>query len=402
MKTKTSFYAALLAVTATVLAITGSAYGTNGMRVIGVGPIQRSMGGASVALPLDAATTITNPAGLSELQKRLDIGATYFSPDVSYKAHSNFGMITNDNSTVSSDTGGCTMPSIGLALPIDEIWSFGLGAYGVCGMGVDYKSNLYNNITYTEYGFMKIAPAIAQRFGERLSLGVALNLDCAQMEYEAGTTSEVSHNNGKEYGLGFTAGAIYKLTDTVTLGLAYESKQAFSDFEFNTTGGKDKLSLDQPQNITLGVGLRPAERVRIAFDVAWIDWPQTIGKNKPVYSKNSSGAAPWNMNWDEQYVYKVGLEYDLSEKVKLRAGYNYGKNPLDSSRAFENISFPAIAEHHITAGAGIMLKKNLALNIGFMYAPRVSFDTGNSAQYIDSATTKMSQYSIDIGLSYTF
>lgn len=397
-----STYTSVLALIVMALTITYPAYATNGMKLIGVGPIQRSMGGASVGLPLDAATTITNPAGLSELHKRLDIGATYFSPDVSYKAHSAFGMVTNDNSTISSDTGACTMPSIGLALPIDESWSFGIGAYGVCGMGVDYKSNLYNNITYTDYGFMKIAPAIARRFGEKLSLGIALNLDCAQMDFEAGSTSEVSHNNGSEYGIGFTAGAIYKLTDTVTLGLAYESKQDFSDFEFNTTSGKDKLRFDQPQNITFGVGIRPAERVRIAFDAVWIDWPQTMGKNKPAYTENSSGAMPWNMNWDEQYVFKVGLEYDLTEKVKLRAGYNYGKNPLDSSRAFENIAFPAIAEHHITAGTGIMLSKSTALNIGFMYAPKISLDTGNSAQYIDSATTKMSQYSIDIGLSYTF
>jgi len=249
---------------------------------------------------------------------------------------------------------------------------------------------------------MKVAPALAHRFNDKLSMGAALNLDCAQIEYEAGIAAEVSHNNGKEYGIGFTAGAIYKLTEKVSLGLAYESKQAFSDFEFNTTGGKDKLSLDQPQNIAVGLGLRPADKVRMAFDFVWIDWPQTVGKNKPEYTENSSTAMAWNMNWDEQYVYKFGVEYDLNEKVKLRAGYNYGKHPLDSSRAFENISFPAIAEHHITAGAGIALKKNLALNIGFMYAPKVSFETGNTAQFIDSATTEMSQYSVDIGISYMF
>lgn len=392
----------ILAPAVIVFAIAGAAYATNGMKVIGVGPIQRSMGGAGTGLPLDAATTITNPAGLSELQRRLDIGATYFSPDVSYKAHSEAGMVTSDNHTISSDMSASVMPSLGLALPIDETWSFGIGAYGACGMGVDYKSNLYNNVTYTDYGFLKIAPAIARRFGKKLSLGIALNLDCAQMDYEAGSTAEVSHNNGKEYGLGFTAGAIYKLSDTVTLGAAYESKQDFSDFEFNTTGGKDKLRFDQPQNIALGIGIRPTEKLRMAFDVVWIDWPQAMGKNKPAYSKNSSGAMPWNMNWDEQYVFKAGVEYDLNEKVKLRAGYNYGKNPLDSNRAFENISFPAVVEHHITAGTGIILSKNTELNIGFMYAPRVTLDTANSSQFINSAKTKMSQYSIDIGISYTF
>jgi long-chain fatty acid transport protein len=402
MKMRASTYKAFLALAVMTLAIAGPAYATNGMKVIGIGPIQNSMGGASVGLPLDTATAITNPAGLPELPKRFDISATCFSPDVSYKAHSSAGMITHDNSTISSDLGHCIMPTTGLAGPLDEKTSIGIGVSGVCGMGVDYKSNLYNNVTRTDYKFMKIAPAAARRFDDKLSLGIALNLDYALMEYEAGPTTQVSHNNGQAYGIGFTTGALYKVTDKISVGLAYESKQNFSDFSFNTTGGKDKLSLDQPQNITAGVGIRPTDKFRIAFDVAWIDWPQTMGKNKPEYTENSSGAAPWNMNWNEQYVYKVGFEYDLNEKVKLRAGYNYGKKPLDSSRAFENIAFPAITEHHITAGTGIMLSKSVALNIGFMYAPRVSLDTGNSAQYIDSATTKMSQYSIDVGISYMF
>jgi len=402
MRTDIPIRCAFLCALTTLLLFAPALYATNGMKVIGVGPVQRSMGGANVALPLDAAVAITNPAGLSQLHKRIDIAATYFAPDVSYKAHSDAGMITNDNSYVSSDTGPCIMPGLGGVVPINDRYTFGLGAYGVCGMSVDYEQNLYNNITYTDYAFMKLAPALAFRIDDNLSIGAALNLDYATMEFEAGTTSEVSHNDGHEFGLGFTAGAIYKLTNAIAVGIAYESRQDFSDFEFNTNAGTDKLALEQPQNITLGLGIRPNDRLRIAFDVAWIDWPQTVGENKPEYTENSSGAAAWNMNWDDQYVYKVGVEYDLNEKVKVRAGYNYGKCPLDSSRAFENISFPAIAEHHITAGAGIALSRKLALNIGFVFSPQATFNTHNSAQYIDSATTKMSQYAIDIGFAYTF
>ena len=50
---------------AAILAAT-PAHATNGMRMIGFGPVQNSMGGASVAAPLDATTVVTNPAGLSE------------------------------------------------------------------------------------------------------------------------------------------------------------------------------------------------------------------------------------------------------------------------------------------------------------------------------------------------
>lgn len=373
---------------------------TNGMKVIGVGPVQRSMGGAGVALPLDSAATVTNPAGIARLDKRLDIGVTYFAPDVAYTAHSEAGMVVNDDTRITSDTKPCFMPGAGVVVPIDERLTFGVGAYGVCGMGVDYPQNLYYNVTYTKYEFMKVAPALACSVNDRLSIGAALGLNYATMEFNAGPPSEVSHLDGDAFGVGLTVGVLYRLSENVSVGLAYETKQCSSTFAFDTPAGEDRLRLDQPQNLALGLGIHPTPKLRMAFDVVWIDWPQTMGLDKPAYTANSSGAATWNMNWSEQTVYKVGIECDLSKDVTLRAGYNYGKHPLDSQRAFENIAFPAIVEHHLTAGLGIKLNKNRTLNIGVMVAPKVTLATANSAQFIDRATTEMSQYSIDAGLAF--
>ncbi|MGD0279733.1 MAG: aromatic hydrocarbon degradation protein, partial [Smithella sp.] len=69
----------LMSIVAAVL-MTSSVYATNGMRMIGFGPVQDSMGGVSVGLPLDAASVLTNPAGMSVLPGRIDFGASYFVP----------------------------------------------------------------------------------------------------------------------------------------------------------------------------------------------------------------------------------------------------------------------------------------------------------------------------------
>jgi long-chain fatty acid transport protein len=77
--------------------------------------------------------------------------------------------------------------------------------------------------------------------------------------------------------------------------------------------------------------------------------------------------------------------------------------PLDSGRAFENIAFPAVSEHHFTAGLGLSLTNKLTLNIGGMYSPTAKLTGSNAAgQYIANYETEMSQYSIDMGLAYTF
>ena len=377
-------------------------YATNGMRVIGVGPVQRAMGGASIALPLDSAVTLTNPAAIIELDRRLDISTTYFNPHVRYKATSIDGMVTQNNASISSDRSPCYIPAVGMVMPVNKATAFGFGAYGVCGMGVKYPSNLYHNVTYTDYQYMKFTPAMAYRLNNKSSVGAALNLGYAMMEFNAGSPAEKPHNDGDAFGLGFTIGTLYQINDTVALGLAYESKQSFSDFRFSTSSGTDKLRLNQPQSLTLGLGVKALKRLQVAFDIAWIDWPQTVGKNMPRYTQNSSGATAWNMSWDEQLVYKLGFEYEVNEATKVRFGYNYARNPLDSSRAFENIAFPAIAEHHITGGLAIQLNDRRILNIGAMYAPKVSLHTANAGQFINSATTEMSQYSVDVGITCMF
>jgi long-chain fatty acid transport protein len=392
----------ILAGLCAVLAAGSLAQATNGMRVIGSGPVQRSMAGAGAALPLDSSAVTTNPAGMSQLDQRLDIGATYFSPDVDYKAHSEAHMVAHDGVTMSSRTNACCIPMAGVVLPLNDKWVFGAGLQGTCGMGVDYPPNLYYNVTYTQYCQMRFVPALAYSINDKWSVGGGVSINYAQMEYEAGSPLEVAHDDGEAFGLGGTIGTLYRLTDQVSAALVYESKQEFRDFTFHTPLGRDALRLDQPQSIAGGLGIHPTRSLRAAFDILWIDWPQTMGEDSPVYTRNSSGAATWNMDWDEQFVYRVGAQWDLSENVALRAGYNYGRHPLNAGRAFENIAFPAIAEHHITAGCGVKLSPNWTLNTGFVYAPEVSLTTANADQFIDCAKIRMSQYSVDVGLAYTW
>ena len=372
------------------------------MKIIGIGQVQRAMGGANIALPLDAACTITNPAGLKAAGKRIDIGLTYFAPDVRYRA-SGAVAVTHQNAQMTSDTALIFIPALGFIYPLSESVTVGIGLYGISGMGVHYDSNLYHNVTETKYAFMKLAPAASYTFANGLTIGFAPNINYAIMEHEAGSPMQVEHKHGKAFGLGYTLGVHYPLTGNFNIGLAYESRQRFEDFEFDTDKGEDKLQFDQPQSLAAGIAYMPSSTLRFAVDLVWIDWPQTNGRNKPVYTKNSSNAVLWNMDWNEQLVYKFGLEYDLKPKITLRAGYNYGKNPLNTKRAFENISFPAVTEQHFTVGGAIELDKNWRLNLGLMYSPSSEIKTANLAeQGISSAKTEMNQYSIDFGLSYVF
>ncbi|MCX5848900.1 MAG: outer membrane protein transport protein [Deltaproteobacteria bacterium] len=394
-----------------VMFITVNAHATNGMRMIGFGPVQDSMGGVSVGLPLDAASILTNPAGMSDLPGRIDFGASYFVPSVEYKATGAApGFVMNDDVTIKSDRAGSPVPAFGLIVPLGEKFRFGIGAYGVAGMGVDYPANLYSSVTYTSYSQMRFVPAFSYKINDIVSVGAALNIMYATMEFSAGTGAfmQEPHMGASSLGYGATFGVLIKPIDMIQIGLAYETKSFFQDFSFNTAGGEDKIEFNQPQTATIGLAIKPIKDLSIGFDVEWINWADTNGLNLPKYkTKTSPFTMDWNMNWSDQFVYKVGVQYAVHPMVTLRAGYNYSRMPLDSYRAFENMAFPAVSEHHITAGIGINLTKNFTLNIGGMYSPPAKLTGSNpgfppAGQGITSYETEMSQYSIDMGVAYTF
>jgi long-chain fatty acid transport protein len=419
----------LLVLLATVLSTPASA--TNGMRMTGFGPVQNSMGGTGVGATLDAASIVSNPAGMTELGGRIDFGGTYFKPSVEYSATGIApGLVLRDGATLKSDRGGAPIPVLGVTIPLSAEWFFGIGAYGVCGMGVDYAPNLYSSTTYSAYTQMRFVPALAYKFSDVLSLGVTANIMFGTTGWNvASAFGQAPHMAGEAFGIGATIGLKFTPIKALSFGAAYETKSFFADYRYNVDarpnpfnpggpllpGGVDKLTFNQPQVATVGVALRPFETLLVAADVEWINWADTVGANQPAYSQNDSQAIPWNLNWKNQWVFKVGVEMTPVSSLRVRAGWNYGKKPLDPNRAFENIAFPAVVEHHFTAGVGVDMSQNFTINVAGMYAPKTSITGANAnppqgtpgyngpfGQGIASYTTSMSQYGVDLGISYRF
>lgn len=418
-----------LAVAAAVLLAGLPAQATNGMRMIGFGPVQDSMGGVGVGATLDGSAVLSNPAGLTELGRRLDVGLTWFKPTVDYKAtepvpspYPTGAFVAQPGVTMDSNRGGSPIPAIGAVIPVGSGFTVGLGLFGVAGMGVDYDPNLYGGRTYTSYLQARFAPGVAYRFNDQWSAGLTLNAMLAQMKWDvAAGFGQVPHDTATSFGYGATVGVQFRPMKTVAIGLAYETKSVFADFSFDVPqhdvpnpappppaftvpGGKDKLKFDQPAVATLGVAVSPIEMLLVAADLEWIQWSSTNGANKPKFTNdtNMTGAMPWNLNWKDQWVVKLGGQIAATPELKVRLGWNYGKQPLDKERAFEGIAFPAIAEHHVTAGVGYDFSPAFAANIGGMYAPKAKLSGANMNQGLASYETSMSQYSIDAGVSYRF
>jgi long-chain fatty acid transport protein len=371
------------------------AHATNGMRMIGFGPVQNSMGGASVATSLDGATAVTNPAGLSGLAPRLDLAAQAFAPTVKYS------MTTPGPSfSGSSDRPTDFLPTLSGVYKLQDQLTLGFAALGTAGMGVDYKADPNGDKLWTSYMNMRVAPAAAYRVNDQLSVGLALNVMYAQMGFEMQGRPRFSETGA--FGYGATVGVSYAPAPIVTFGAAYETKSFFQDFEWTVFGTKYAVDFDQPAVATVGAAVHAAEGLLLALDAQWINWSDVMGKDQPKFTK-PAGAGSFDMRWDDQWVVKVGAQYQIPalKALKVRAGYNYGATPLDAKNFQANMAFPAIAEHHITVGAGYDLGK-LALNAAFVYSPEATIKHSDPALGINSVESKMSQTAFELGGSYRF
>ncbi len=190
-----------------------SAHATNGDNLIGYGPISQAMGGSGVAMGMGPESILKNPALIqTPNQFEFLFSGTYFSPTVTS------GFQGGSQQTSKANT--FLIPSVAFINKINDQYSFGLGAYGVSGLGVDYRgadANSGLSKMSTSLSLMKFAPSLAYS-NENLKVGASLAImyGTLAISYDrAPNTSVGSESPGKSETLGYGVdlGVAYQLND---------------------------------------------------------------------------------------------------------------------------------------------------------------------------------------------
>jgi len=313
-----------LAVLMVALAISLPAWATNGDNLIGVGPISRAMGGVGVAAPQDAISAVfANPAAMCFgpycPASEVNFAGTAFMPKVK-------ASVTNPVGTFQADSKDNVypIPAIGMSVPITKDptkWRFGLAAYGVSGLGVDYRGTALDDSNFLGSGFpliageysnhqiMKFAPAVGWQINPKWAIGLSVHINYVTLDLRDGSSPG--------YAFGFQPGVIWHPTSNLSLGLNYISAQSV-DHEnvFPASFGGGDLTLESPQQATLGLAYTFLnDKLLVEGNAKWINWSNAKG-----YS---------DFDWNDQWVFAIGGQYQVIEKLSLRLGYNFGENPVE-------------------------------------------------------------------------
>jgi long-chain fatty acid transport protein len=418
----------MLAVVGLVAVASSPAMATNGDNLMSIGPISRAMGGVGIAAPQDAISAVfSNPAAMCFGPycpgSEFNFAGTLFMPKVDATVN-----IGGTEFSADSKKNVYAIPAIGLSVPITNtfpLWRFGLAAYGVSGLGVDYRNTSIDQPQFAPFGgnplvageytqlqILKFAPSIAFQPSERFSAGLAVHIDYANLDLRSGTSSN--------YGVGVQLGALYKLTDSISVGATYISPQEVKHQnvrDLDGDGRADDLKLQSPQQIGLGIAVEPIkDTLLIEIDGRWINWANATGYD--------------DFDWEDQWVVAIGAQYKPTKQLALRVGYNYGNNPVREHsnfvgatptgptitsvqgkfmpvyyyETFRIIGFPAIVKQHISFGIGYEISKRFAVNAGYTHAFKETI-TENGTTFTGQPTTlqsRLSEDSLEFGFTWRF
>lgn len=365
-----------------------------GVYLPGAGASHAGMAGVSTATPVDALGALYwNPAAIGRLgRNEASIGGALVYPDlyVSSSRPTLGGGVLSGRTR--SDNGFPLVPSLGLVTKLDEEspLTFGTGLIALGGGGVNFPGDATNPIlsptgplgqvvlgpTFANMQLLQVNPTVSYQVTDRLVVGLGPTVDITLVSFDPAYFAPPNQIPGMPntflpatdsrpfWGGGFRAGLVYSLTDTLDVGFGFTSEQWLETWKFNSRdnlGNARTLALKAtlPTIYSVGVAWRGIERLTVGVDMRYFDYENTDTFGTPT----SQGG----LGWDSAFAVAVGGNYQLTDRVAVRAGYQYNTNPLENTRALFNIQSPAIVQHTISVGTTLNLTDALSTSVGYAY-----------------------------------
>jgi long-chain fatty acid transport protein len=393
----------LLALIVTVGPGATSARAQLGLVLSGAGAVNRSMGGASTAAPIDAGGALFwNPATIGALTRsEMSFNTEILIPRTSITSKIPAGVLGPN--AISGTTGGNNgifpLPTFALVQKAseDSPITYGFGFFTLGGFGVNYPASTTNPVLtpqfpygrgagtlYSQYLAYQIAPTVSYKVTDSFWLGFSGNFDLAQLSLNpalfssptavstpggTGGVYPYATNGHVRFGGGFQVGAYYDDGGDWRYGASIRSPQWFESYTYNsvTALGKPttpKFDLDFPMIASVGTSYVGIEKTLVALDVRFVDYHNTNGFRHTGF--DPTGALR-GLGWQSIFAVALGTQYTLSDSLSLRAGYTFSMNPIGNDVTSFNIASPTNIMNSLACGFSYSVNKNLTLSLAYAH-----------------------------------
>ena len=354
-----------------------------GVWLSAAGPVNRGMGGASTAAPLDAiGANYWNPATI----RGLESNELAFGLDLLYSNHSISSTLGPASGTTNSENGFFPIPTVGWVHHLeDRPISLGLFVGGVAGFKTNINEDPTNPILSpalplgrisSEASFMQVAPSLAVSLTDNLSVSAGPTITMGEVGiepfvfaspnangYPSARSSLYAWGGGAQFG-------VYYILDHLHLGASLKTKSWMEDFRFfsqNAAGAPATLraDIDLPMILSLGAAYSGVEDWVFSTDVRYFDYSNTAGFGSPAVFDGAARLG--GLGWSSVLAVATGAQYRFSDCLYLRGGYTFNQSPIHNNGAFFNMASPLYYQHMLSTGASWKLSECAAINVAYSY-----------------------------------
>lgn len=352
-----------------------------------------------------------------------------------------------------SDSKYYVMPEMGMTMPLTERLHVGMAFVPLGGGATSYPYNFFSWETPTfsapypdeklgvDLMVLQAPVTVAYKFNDNHAFGASLafavsrfrafGLDAfVEFDDSSGSgvttiTSDKDHitNNGYDYayGAGIKLGYLGEfLDDKLTLGLVYNSRTYMTKFDKYRGLFAEQGDFDLPASYGFGLAIKPMKNLVIAFDALQIKYSDiaAMGNRGPGSftgdrthnleglpshldpSKELGNDDGMGFGFQDQTVYKLGVQYGVNKRLLVRAGYNYGENPIaDDQLTFATLA-PANTERHYSVGFTYRASDELEVTGAYMYVPSNPQQSPLQQNIVGAATIDMHQNIFGLTMSW--
>lgn len=386
-----------------------------GFQVNVQGQRQLGMGHTGTGLLMDGSFVFFNPGAGIFLDRRLTItgGVTFLKPRTVY--------LEPQPGVYSAEMVHNTGTPFGFyATWRAGNWAASVGVYTPFGSRAQWEDDWKGQFLIREINLKTIfiQPTVTYKFNEFIGVGAGFVYATGGFKLRKGVPTQNQSGeygegslDGSASGMGYNVGVYFRMNEVWSAGISYRStvnvkvENGTADFTvpssladyFPSTTFTTAIKLPQVMNV--GVGFSTG-KWKVAADFNYIGW-SSYDSLRIDFAENTdklediASARMYKNSW----IARIGFQYQPIGRIFLRAGCYFDKSPVQDG--YLTPETPDADRIGITAGATIILGKNLQLDLSFLFVEGMKrTDTNLETQF--SGTYKSRLVAPGFGFTYQF
>jgi long-chain fatty acid transport protein len=376
------------------------------------GQAQIAMGSTGSALPQDASAFFYNPGSASFLEKSsISVGGTGVFAKVAFEESAS-KQVEYSNSPV----GTPFTAYFAYKHKEDSKAVYGLGVYTPFGSTISYENDWIGRYALQSLKLKSIyiQPSFSYKVSDKIGLGVGIIYALGEVELQRAipiNPDSYANLSGKTNGFGFNAGIYFKASEKWSFAATYKSKIQMNIDEGNAVfvvpssvassfpNGKFTSSLPLPAVTTIGASFKLNEKLTFASDINYIEW-KAYDSLIFDYETNTTSLLDTKSarEYKNTFAFRLGSQYQLTEKLKLRAGIVFGLTPVPDGRLTPET--PDNNRINYSAGFSYSFNEKFKIDASVLYTTFKRTDTNLETQL--SGTFKTIAIAPGLSLTYQF